>query len=104
MRTLFVFFVLLIATTLRAQDSAAPHDAPNAATQAAPEAVPQPAPDHPFDYDRAAPLDIKETGVEHRGKIAVHDISCASPKGGRVPAYLVVPQGPGPFAAIIWGH
>src|SRR5207245_5596577 len=27
-----------------------------------------------------------------------------SPKGGRVPAYLVVPSGKGPFAAVIWGH
>ena len=57
-----------------------------------------------FDYDRKAPLDIQEAGVEHRGDIAVHDISYASPKGGRVPAYLVVPGGKGPFAAAIWGH
>lgn len=57
-----------------------------------------------FDYDRKAPLDIQKAGVEHRGDIAVHDISYASPKGGRVPAYLVVPGGKGPFAAVIWGH
>ncbi len=57
-----------------------------------------------FDYDQRAPLDIKEAGVEQRGDIAVHDISYASPKGGRVPAYLVVPKGKGPFAAVIWGH
>jgi dienelactone hydrolase len=57
-----------------------------------------------FDYDQKAPLDIQETAVEHRGDIAVHDISYASPKGGRVPAYLVVPKGSGPFAAVIWGH
>ena len=57
-----------------------------------------------FDYDRKAPLDIQEAGVEHRGDIAVQDISYASPKGGRVPAYLVVPGGKGPFAAVIWGH
>ena len=25
-------------------------------------------------------------------------------KGGRVPVYLVVPSGKGPFAAVIWGH
>src|SRR2546427_2316106 len=54
--------------------------------------------------DRKAPLDIQEAGVEHRGDIAVHDISYASPSGGRVPAYLVVPSGKGPFAAVIWGH
>jgi dienelactone hydrolase len=57
-----------------------------------------------FDYDKKADLNVKEIGVERRGTIAVHDISYASPKGGRVPAYLVVPQGTGPFAAVIWGH
>jgi cephalosporin-C deacetylase-like acetyl esterase len=57
-----------------------------------------------FDYDQKAPLDIQEVGVEQRGDVAVHDISYASPKGGRVPAYLVVPGGKGPFAAILWGH
>ncbi|MBZ5721331.1 MAG: hypothetical protein LAO03_13210 [Acidobacteriia bacterium] len=57
-----------------------------------------------FDYDQNAPLDIKDAGVEKRGEVAVHDVSYASPKGGRVPAYLVVPAGKGPFAAVIWGH
>lgn len=57
-----------------------------------------------LDYDHQAPLDIKETSVEKWGKISVHDLSYASPKGGRVPAYLVVPDGKGPFAAILWGH
>ncbi len=57
-----------------------------------------------FEYDSKAPLEIKEIGVEHRGSIAIYDISYASPKGGVVPAYLVVPTGKGPFAAIIWGH
>ena len=57
-----------------------------------------------FDYDKTAKLDGKEIGVERRGDIAIHDISYASPKGGRVPAYLVVPKGTGPFAAVIWGH
>ncbi len=57
-----------------------------------------------FDYDRKAPLDVQEIGVEKRGEVAIHDVSYASPKGGRVPAYLVVPGGKGPFAAVIWGH
>lgn len=64
----------------------------------------QPAPSHAFDYDQNASLDIQEAGVEHRGDITVHDISFASPKGGRVPAYLVVPAGKGPFAGVLWGH
>lgn len=57
-----------------------------------------------FDYDRTTPLDIQETGVESRGGITIHDISYASPKGGRVPSYLVVPKGTRRFAAVIWGH
>lgn len=59
---------------------------------------------HVFDYDQKAPLHIQETSVEHRGDVAIHDLSYASPKGGRVPAYLVVPEGKGPFAAVLWGH
>ena len=57
-----------------------------------------------FDYDRKAPLGIKEIGLEHRGAVAIHDITYTSPKGGVVPAYLVVTKGKGPFAAVIWGH
>jgi dienelactone hydrolase len=57
-----------------------------------------------FDYDQKAPLGIKEMGVERRGDVAIHDITYDSPKGGVVPAYLVVPKGKGPFAAVIWGH
>jgi len=57
-----------------------------------------------FDYDQKASLDLQESGVEQRGDVAIHDISYASPKGGRVPAYLVVPKRNGPFAAVIWGH
>jgi len=57
-----------------------------------------------FDYDKSAPLDIKTISTEKRGDVTVYDISYASPKGGIVPAYLVVPKGKGPFAGIIWGH
>jgi dienelactone hydrolase len=57
-----------------------------------------------FDYDKAAPIGIKEIGVEKRGEVAIHDITYVSPKGGVVPAYLVVPKGKGPFAAVVWGH
>lgn len=57
-----------------------------------------------FEYDQKAALDIQESGVEHSGSVTIHDISYTSPAGGRVPAYLVVPAGPGPFAGVIWGH
>jgi cephalosporin-C deacetylase-like acetyl esterase len=57
-----------------------------------------------FEYDRNAPLDIKQTSVEERDGAKIYDISYQSLKGGRVPAYLVVPSGKGPFAAILFGH
>ncbi len=57
-----------------------------------------------FDYDRHAPLGLKQIGVRHREHANVYDITYVSPKGGVVPAYLVVPKGKGPFAAVIWGH
>jgi len=83
MRRLFVFLALLLSMSMQAQESADVHR---------------------FDYAAHAPLDIKEAGLEHRGKVTIHDISYPSPRGGRVPAYLVVPEGKGPFAAIVWGH
>jgi dienelactone hydrolase len=82
-RTFLTAFFFLLATPVLAQDTL---------------------PSHAFDYESKAPMDIQEAGVEHRGNVAIHDISYASPKGGRVPAYLVVPEGKGPFAAVIWGH
>lgn len=57
-----------------------------------------------FDYDAQAPLDVKEISVQDRAGVRVHDITYASPKGGVVPAYLVVPNGKGKFVAILWGH
>jgi cephalosporin-C deacetylase-like acetyl esterase len=81
MRSLAI--LLLLASTLFAQDPAILHH---------------------FDYEQKAPLDIQEVSVAQRAEVAIHDISYASPKGGRVPAYLVVPKGKGPFAAVIWGH
>src|SRR5919199_3589610 len=57
-----------------------------------------------FDYDRGAALDVREAGREKRGRVTVIDLSYASPRGGRVPAYLVVPSGRGPFAAVLFGH
>ena len=83
MRTFIAAILFLSATSLLAQDTS---------------------PSHPFDYDPKTPLNIQEVGVEHRGNVTVHEISYASPKGGRVPAYLVVPEGKGPFAAVLWGH
>jgi cephalosporin-C deacetylase-like acetyl esterase len=57
-----------------------------------------------FDYDRTTPLNLKRIGLVHRERADVYDITYDSLKGGVVPAYLVVPKGRGPFAAVIWGH
>src|SRR5207253_2625966 len=57
-----------------------------------------------FDYDRTTPLNLRRIGVAHRERADVYDITYDSLKGGVVPAYLVVPKGRGPFAAVIWGH
>jgi dienelactone hydrolase len=57
-----------------------------------------------FEYDQKAPLGIKRIGVQRRTRAIIYDITYDSPKGDTVPAYLVVPRGRGPFAAVIWGH
>jgi dienelactone hydrolase len=57
-----------------------------------------------FDYDQSAPLNLKQIGIQHREHATIYDLTYDSPKGGVVPAYLVVPKGRGPFAAVIWGH
>ena len=69
---------------------------------------------HHWDYDENAPLSIKQEGLQVRNGVRVFDISYASPvgdrgasvgpNGGVVPAYLIVPSGPGPFPAVIYGH
>src|SRR3954466_8568038 len=58
-----------------------------------------------FRYDATADLKIEESGVRTQGTVAIHDIQFA-PIPGRDPvkAFLVVPQGPGPFAGILWVH
>lgn len=57
-----------------------------------------------FDYDAEAPLEIESTGAERVEDITAHDFTYASPKGGRVPATLFVPDGPGPFAGLVLMH
>jgi len=59
---------------------------------------------HQFAYDLKTPLAPREAGRQKRGGVTIIDLSYASPRGGRVPAYLVVPAGRGPFAAILFGH
>jgi dienelactone hydrolase len=59
---------------------------------------------HWFDYDSKLSLDTHDKVIEQFDGGTLHDITYASPKGGPVDAYLVVPAGKGPFAAILFGH
>jgi dienelactone hydrolase len=57
-------------------------------------------------YDASAPLDLAEDAppqVDADG-VSVQDVSWASPGGGRVSAWLVVPPGSGPFAGLVYLH
>jgi len=58
-----------------------------------------------FRYDAAADLKVQDTGVEKQGSASVHDLRF-TPVAGQDPvkAYLVVPEGTGPFAGILWVH
>jgi dienelactone hydrolase len=57
-----------------------------------------------FIYDKNAPLDIQEVSRSREEGVTVIDLTYASPMGGRVPTTLVVPDGAGPFAGIIYQH
>ncbi|MCM3870829.1 MAG: acetylxylan esterase [Pyrinomonadaceae bacterium] len=57
-----------------------------------------------FDYEQNAPLDVREVGVINRNGIRIHDITYASPKSGRITAYLVVPAERGRFSGVVFGH
>ena len=48
-----------------------------------------------FDYDRAAPLDVRESAAQSSPEFTVREISYASGRGSRVPATLVIPVGSG---------
>lgn len=57
-----------------------------------------------LDYDAKAPLEIQEAGTERRGDVRIVDLSYASPMGGRVPAYLILPPGEGKHPAVLFLH
>jgi dienelactone hydrolase len=56
-------------------------------------------------YDAARPLDLREEDEPRdEAGVTVHDVSWASTFGGRVTAWLVVPEGEGPFAGLVYLH
>src|SRR3984893_14431283 len=59
---------------------------------------------HLFDYYAKQPLDIHDKIIEEFNGGTLHDMTYPSPKGGPVSASLVMPNGKGPFAAILFGH
>lgn len=56
-----------------------------------------------FDYDKSAPLNLREVGVEARGDVTVRDITFVGTKDP-IKAYLVAPTGNGPHAAVLYVH
>jgi dienelactone hydrolase len=57
-----------------------------------------------FEYDDGAPLSIRTQDSWHSANVRVISLSYASPRGGRVPALVLVPRGRGPFAGLIMQH
>src|SRR5262245_48818945 len=57
-----------------------------------------------FRYNDNSPLAIKEVSSEQRGDVTVRDITFSPAPGREIKAYLVVPNGNGPFAGILWAH
>lgn len=58
-----------------------------------------------FGYDVQASLDIEDLSPpQDRDGVTVRDLAYASPRGGKVTAYLVVPAGSGPFAGVLFLH
>jgi predicted esterase len=110
-----IVFLLILLTACSGSAVPRPPVRPTAtvATTAAPTLLPPalvPATDiyennvHLFDYDTDTPPSITEHSVQPEDGYDVHDISYPSPKTGDVPAYLIVPDGPGPFAGILLMH
>jgi dienelactone hydrolase len=58
-----------------------------------------------FAYDASAPTDVRVGRVVNAGApINVRELSYASPRGGRVAAFLVLPRGGGRHPAVIYMH
>jgi len=57
-----------------------------------------------FQYDENAPLEFAALAERVSAGAVVRDISYASPRGGRIPAYLILPTHSAPQAGVIFGH
>lgn len=54
-----------------------------------------------YEYDSSAPFDVQEVKSEQKEGASVHDLSYAGPNGS-ITAFLVVPEGEGPFPAVLF--
>lgn len=113
-RTKLLVVVLGIASALAAcgnnQASPAATSAPTV-TPPSSGATPPAEVTRQFSYDRRQPLAVTGLGgntgrlpAEALDGITVEAITYASPKGGEVPALVVVPKGRGPFPGVIVQH
>jgi dienelactone hydrolase len=57
-----------------------------------------------FAYDSKAPLDLQVASTEKKEGYTLQQLTYASPKGGRVPGLLLIPDGTGPFPAVLVMH
>ena len=57
-----------------------------------------------FRYNDKPPVTLNEVSSEQRGDVTVRDITFSPAPGREIKAYLVVPNGSGPFAGILWVH
>ena len=57
-----------------------------------------------FNYDAAIPLGVIEKGVEKREGVSIRDVTFNALMGKDIAAYIVTPEGKGPFAAVLWVH
>jgi dienelactone hydrolase len=57
-----------------------------------------------FAYDAKVGFDVKEFGTEKRDGATVKDLTFNVLTAEPVKAYLVVPDGKGPFAGVLWVH
>ncbi|MBK9714500.1 MAG: hypothetical protein IPO81_24800 [Kouleothrix sp.] len=57
-----------------------------------------------FDYDRAAPLDVREVGQREREGVVERLLTYATPLGARRAAEIIRPDGAGPHPAILYVH
>jgi len=57
-----------------------------------------------FRYDDRPRITIKEISSEQRGDVTVRDVTFSPGPGREIKAYVVVPNGNGPFAGVLWVH